>query len=264
MAPDPMEKEVAEARASGDLAGATAAATRWVKARPAQAAPRLALAESLIRGGAYERADAQLDLVASQDPKMAVRMALLRQLLRAEQSRSEVMAGKALPELLFDPDETIAAALSLLVDLNSGMACNTPESVHHFHVNGGADAVAFRDLDDRFAGLCEILSSTGKYFWIPLASIQRLEFRPVGSLFEQLWRPCDLEVANGPDGVVFWPMLYPSRADDSDAQRLGRATDWIGVQGISLGQGLRCFLAGDDIVTSHDLESLACTEAVLA
>src|SRR5690606_30522696 len=105
----------------------------------------------------------------------------------------------------------------------------------------------FRDLDDLTAGLFEVVTSTGKYYWVPVEQVEAVEFRPPRRVRDLIWRPAAMTVRDGPDGEVFLPTRYGERGEEADdAYRLGRATDWAGGDGAPvLGRGLRTFLVGD-------------------
>jgi type VI secretion system protein ImpE len=102
-------------------------------------------------------------------------------------------------------------------------------------------------LDDLTSSFLEVITSTGKYFWVPLEKIQRLEFRPPRLTRDLIWRSAQIEVAGGPDGEVYIPVLYPTAPPESDPQLLlGRGTEWIGGKGAPVrGIGQRTFLVGD-------------------
>src|SRR6201992_3106401 len=85
----------------------------------------------------------------------------------------------------------------------------------------------FRDLDDLNAAHIEVLTTTGKYFWIPTASIASIEFRKPDKRRDLLWRRANLSVNEGPDGEVFVPAIYFSR-NASPGHRLGHLTDYAG------------------------------------
>lgn len=239
--------------------------TAQVKAAPGNAALRVSLAEVLAAAGNLERADAQLDIAATQDPSWAVKTALLRQLLRAEKTRREVFEAKALPELLLEPTAAIEQALKLTVDCalapDQAVDLQSNESLPTAQLDDGPRLHPFIDLDDRTRGVAELMSSTGKYFWVPLEAIESAEFSPAQTLFEQLWRPCSVAVRGGPSGLVYWPAIYPPRSDDSDAERQGLVTQWHQAGGVTLGAGLRCFLAGDDVLPMSELTRLVIDKA---
>ena len=82
------------------------------------------------------------------------------------------------------------------------------------------------------ASFFEVLTSTGKYFWIPLERVELVEFRPPERPRDLLWRPVHMIVRGGPDGEVYLPVLYAGSAADADDQiRLGRTTEWRGDAG---------------------------------
>ena len=71
------------------------------------------------------------------------------------------------------------------------------------HVRGTCNDQAFedlRDLDDLTAGFFEVLTSTGKYYWIPMEAVELIEFRPPERPRDLLWRRAHMIVADGPDG----------------------------------------------------------------
>jgi len=108
----------------------------------------------------------------------------------------------------------------------------------------------FRDLDDLLGGYLEVLTSTGKYYWIPLDRVESLVVRKPERPLDLLWLPTELSVAGGPDGVVYLPAIYggPTPLED-EALILGRATDWVGQEDQAVrGQGLRTFLVGEEDV----------------
>ena len=85
----------------------------------------------------------------------------------------------------------------------------------------------FRDVDDLYAGFFEILTTTGKYFWIPTERVASLEFHPPRRPRDLAWRRATISVTDGPDGEVYLPAIYDCAEPDlADDLRLGQATDW--------------------------------------
>jgi type VI secretion system protein ImpE len=248
-----------------DLAAAISAQTEQVKAAPGDAAKRVSLAELLAVSGNLDRADAQLDIASTQDPSWSVKIALMRQLLRAEKTRAEVFAAKAVPELVLASTPVIEAGLRAILASQTDGAdeglSNDNGPWPTASINETASVTPFIDLDDRTRAIAEIMSSTGKYFWVPLTAIDSARFEPPATLFERIWRPCQLDIRGGPSGMVFWPALYPAAPGDTDAMRRGQETDWRNCGALTLGAGLRCFLAGDDIVPFDALSSLSVGES---
>jgi len=109
------------------------------------------------------------------------------------------------------------------------------------------------------AGFLEVLTTTGKYYWIPTERVSSIVFHPPRRPRDLAWRRATMSVNDGPDGEVYLPAIYDSGdLGVRDDHRLGSATDWIGedagapIQGI----GRRLFLAGDDAYSIMDLSEL--------
>jgi type VI secretion system protein ImpE len=238
---------------AAQLAEAVAAAVDDVKKRPTDESCRWFLCELLCFVGELDRADKQLDLIASQDPQAVAGVSLFRQLVRAELARREVFREGRVPEFLGAPDPILRAHVAALIELRSGHQARAGEILaqarDQIHpAPGVCDGTPFdeiRDLDDVCAPFLEVLTSTGKYYWVPLSTIASLEFRPPKRARDLLWRQADLSVNGGPNGEVYVPCLYAGTVDSSDQQlKLGRATDWIGEDPVR-GVGQRMLLVGE-------------------
>ena len=60
----------------------------------------------------------------------------------------------------------------------------------------------FRDLDDLTAAVFEVLTSTGKYYWIPVERVELIELRPVERVRDLLWRRARMVVLLRPTESV--------------------------------------------------------------
>ena len=235
------------------LEDALASLQAEVKADPANSGLRFKFAETLLLTGAYERADTHLDLVSTQDPSLGLRVALIRQLIRAQLWRSEVFTQGRAPEVIGDVTPEVSIALKILMNQHDGSEAarlRTEADAAAVEIKGLMDDRPFsglRDLDDRTADILEVLTSTGKYFWIPLRQIRSLDLQEPNHVRELVWRPATLDVADGPEGLVYIPSIYPpaGRPLDDD-HRLGRKTpppppppppDWFDVNGLTVGVG---------------------------
>ena len=248
---------------AGRLADAVAAAGAAVRKAPADLAPRVLLAELLMFAGNLERADVILDAGSVVDPQAAIVIAEFRQLLRADMARRQLRRDGRLPEFLGEPTEALAAILQAYVAQRAGDAAETAALAAQAEalrprVTGKVNGTAFddfRDADDLNAGYFEVLTTTGKYFWIPTERIESISFDKPKRARDLYWRRVNMSVRGGPDGVVYLPAIYGG--DDpaiSDELRLGRATDWIETaDGPVRGIGQRMFLAGQDLVSVMDI-----------
>ncbi|MFI5025099.1 MAG: type VI secretion system accessory protein TagJ, partial [Alphaproteobacteria bacterium] len=115
-----------------------------------------------------------------------------------------------------------------------------------------------RDIDDLTSSFFEVLTSTGKYYWIPMARVELVEFFAPERPRDLLWRRAHMVVSGGPDGEVFLPAIYSAAGEPlADSFRLGRATEWLGGEAAPVrGIGQRSFLIGEDSVPIMDIKTL--------
>ncbi len=253
---------------SNDLPAARAMLVEAVKRAPADASARYALAEVLILQGDFERADTHLDMASTQDPTLGTLVALQRQLVRAAVHREEVFTAGRSPDLVTEPTPVIETALRILLESReSDGAAAMREAADEAapELSGVCDGTAFttlRDLDDRTADVLELLTPTGKYVWAPWSQVVSLTLRPLERTRERVWRPAELELRDGPSGVVYLPMIYPAPADAmTDALRLGRETEWVDRACLTCGLGQRCLLVGEEMLSLSTITELTLTPA---
>jgi type VI secretion system protein ImpE len=251
---------------AGNLREAVAAALDDVKVNPSDTGKRRFLCELLCLTGDLERADRQLDVLTQQvDAEEMVNVALFRQLVRAEQARQQFSSDGRLPEFL---NNEVAPLLRMHLEaavlLRAGKqaeatALLTRAEEQRPKIAGVCNGQPFddlRDLDDVTASYFEVLTSTGKYYWIPMSAVDAIEFRAPVRPRDLLWRRALMTVHQGPDGEVFLPTLYAGAAGDPDDRvRLGRTTEWRGEAPVR-GFGQRMFLIGEEARTIMELQSL--------
>ncbi len=254
---------------AGKLAAAVDAANGAVRKAPTDLGARVLLAELLICAGNLERADVILDAGAQADPGAVMVMAEFRQLLRAEMARRQMRRDGRVPEFLGEPtaaQRMILAALGALRGGDLGEATRLAieaEAARPRAVGllAGSPIDDFRDADDLTAGFFEVLTTTGKYFWIPTERVENVLFHPPKRPRDLIWRRASMSVQDGPEGDVYLPVVYGSdEADLADALRLGRVTEWRDLApGLVRGVGQRIFMAGEEAVGIMDLTELAFT-----
>jgi type VI secretion system protein ImpE len=118
-----------------------------------------------------------------------------------------------------------------------------------------------RDADDLLASCFEVITTTGKYFWIPPERVAALEFHAPKRPRDLFWRRASMQVAGGPDGEVYLPAIYPpigATTAMTEALRLGRATDWqeAGAGGPTVGLGAVTILAGEEALTWLEMDKV--------
>ena len=260
------EPTVSELFEAGRLQEAIDAALVDVKKHPTDTDRRGLLAELLCFAGSWERADKQVDAIGQQDPQSIVGLSLIRQLIRAEVARQECFRHGRPPEVLAEPTESFRKSLEALVALREGDAAQAAILAAESErarpaiagTSGDRSFSGFRDLDDLTAGVFEVLTCTGKYYWIPIERVQSIEFQPPKRPRDLLWRRADMTVEDGPSGEVYLPAIYfPFDEEQDDQLRLGRGTEWLeGPQQPTRGRGQRMLLVGDDATGIMELTSL--------
>jgi type VI secretion system protein ImpE len=250
----------------GKLAEALAAQVALVRAKPTDLDARGQLVEFLVLAGELERADAQLETILAQSPAHVHGASLLRQLVRAEMARRDFFVAGRVPEFVATPSESVRLALEASIRLREGdgaaaSALLAQAAEARAPRAGKLDGTAFDDLvdlDDRLGGVLEVLTPNGKYYWIEFASLQAIEFDAPARALDLAWRPARIEVRGGESGSVYVPAIYAPTDGQSEALRLGRATDWVELSpgGAVRGQGQRMWLAGDEAVAALEVGKL--------
>ena len=259
------EQTAADLLRAGKLSVALTAAQAAVRKAPSDLSARVLMAERLIVSGNLERADVLLDAMSTLDPSTGIVVAEFRQLIRADMARRQLFRDGRVPEVLSDLTEAQRLQLAALVALrdkdmegaskNAAAAEEARPRLPGFHNDQPFDD--FRDADDLLAGNFEVLTTTGKYFWIPAERVLSAEFHPPKRPRDLIWRRVSMSVAEGPDGDVYIPVIYGSSDPTTDLLRLGRETDWTDPgAGPVRGIGQRVFLCGEDDVAVMDLVKL--------
>ncbi len=252
---------------SGQLTEAVTAATAAVKKNPSDLHARSVLCEVLCFAGDLERADKQLDAVATIDPESLVGASMLRHLIRAEISRREVFEAGRVPELVEKPSEALQKRLEALLQVREGehgraTALLAEAAELEPPLPGKLNGEAFegiRDMDDLLGPVLEVFTATGNYYWIPFAQIHSLELDKVTNLTDMLWRAATIEAAGDISGRVHIPAVYFGSSKHEDERvRIGRSTDWLqqSADAPVRGVGQKEFLIGDDAVGVMEIRTL--------
>ncbi|MGK0153419.1 MAG: type VI secretion system protein ImpE [Neolewinella sp.] len=273
--------DAAELYRAGNLAQAIEAATAAVRKKPADIVPRGFLSELLCIAGNLDRADAQLEIVTNQQPEAIAGVSLMRQLIRAARSRQEFFDAGRVPEVLSEPTPSVRKSLEAQALLRSGDTAGAAKLLQEVEetrpkISGtmisstmtaqgeaGKPFADLRDLDDLACSVFEVLTSTGKYYWVPMENVVSLSPRKPERPIDLLWLPAEMSVKDGPDGVVYIPSIYGSTALDGDASLLlGRATEWDeSAADIVRGTGLRMFLMDDADLSPFELGEIEFDQA---
>lgn len=251
---------------AGKLKDAIQTLNAEVRAKPADVDLRGFLAELLCFDDNLERADKMLDLMGTQDPAAALGLSLFRQQIRAEMARREFFGEGRVPEFLGDPPDHLKLHLEASLAIREGEMATAAKLLEDAEEQrpkvaglcNGEEFDDMRDVDDMTAGFFEVLTSTGKYYWIPTERIASVEMHRPERPRDLIWRRAAMDVSEGPDGEVFLPVIYVTPDLDVDERtKLGRVTDYAGGDGEPVrGIGQRTFLIGDEAMPILEIQSL--------
>jgi type VI secretion system protein ImpE len=255
----------------GKLKQAILMLTAEVKKLPEDINKRYLLAEFLCIRGELVQADKQLDIIIEQEPAASLHAALFRQLIRAEQARRQCFTEGALPSF-FNNEIMLAqqAVLKALVAMRENNLVTAYCELQKTNANlinlpgsyNDKSFVSMRDCDDFTASFLEILTSNGKYYWLPFTSISSIEFRPPIQARDLLWRRAHLHIYEGPEAEIFIPAIYIHTHKQDEMAQLGYETHWqYGDNQPTYGSGQRLFLIDDNAVPIMEIENLQFTRS---
>ncbi|MEQ1827161.1 MAG: type VI secretion system accessory protein TagJ [Pirellula sp.] len=237
----------------------------FVKKSPTDNGARFFLAELAAFQGDWDRVDRQLHSVVMQDKNASMLPLLFRQLVRAEIIREQVFQEGRSPDVVVELPEDC----QLQVEVCMALRLNQLEGISSLLEKSDAVRSAVRgtcngkpfdtliDMDDRLRGVAEVLTATGKYFWLPWNHITSIQFAKAERPLDLIWRKAEISVNNEIDGEVYMPVRYPSAATWKTEEQLGRTTSWQDhPSGLVTGRGQRSLLVGDEAVSIMDVESL--------
>ncbi|XQW83479.1 type VI secretion system accessory protein TagJ [Thalassotalea piscium] len=257
-------KKIQEMLQEGRLTDSIAYLEGQLRDDPLNVNFKSSLIELLCINGELERADKQLNSMVQKHPDFLIGASNLRQLIHAEQSRQDFLIGKAVPCLFSDLDEYIEAFMKLRVEINQGEQSSIKESSFALEEKrpevamqlNGEEVNEFRDLDDTLGAFIEIFGTDGKYYIAQLKDIDYINFKPVNSIIEQVWRRVDISIKDGPSGEAHIPVVYAN--SNTEAEKLGRETDWQELApDVLTGVGQKMWFVNDQAVPMSEFIKLS-------
>ena len=253
-----------EALARGELERALALQTAVVEANPSDSPARLFLFEMLVLAGRGAEAFLHLELVESADPAWPEVRRGFERVLQA-QARREPMLRR--PRFFLEPPAHARRRWNAALNHRQGLH----ERARHWldaadsvtpEVRGfldGREFVGFRDSDDRFASVLEVIAG-GKYCWVPFEQIAQVKFQPAEFALDSLFRPIDLVLEDGREVAVTLPLTYPSSCDAGEQFALAQAVDWKDDNGaLTIGIGAKVFNSGDEEISLSECQMIEFT-----
>ena len=218
-----------------------------VRQSPGDAKLRTFLFQLLAVLGQWERALAQLGVAGDLDPGALAMVQTYREALKCEALRAEIFAGEHTPVVFGEPEPWIALALEALklsgrgehakaaalraeafeqAPATSGRIVTTHDAPAGDAPPAGTPFTWLADADSRMGPVFEAVV-LGRYWWIPVQRVRRVQIEAPADLRDMVWVPAHFEWANGGEGVALIPARYPgTEAAEDDGLRLARRTEW--------------------------------------
>ena len=237
----------------GKLAAALDALQHAVRKNAADVKLRIFLFQLLAVLGQWSRSLTQLNVAGELDAATLPMVQTYREAIQCEALRAEIFSGARAPLIFGEPPAWLVLlieALKLDAAKNSeGAATARTQAFNAAPACGGSiDGVRFEwlaDADPRLGPVLETIVN-GRYFWIPMQRISRIEFDPPVDLRDSVWTPATFTWSNGAQTVGLIPTRYNgTAAGTDDALLLARRTEWEEGTGHGLGQRMLVTDAGD-------------------
>jgi type VI secretion system protein ImpE len=278
----PMEKRrLEELLREGRLSETLTELQNRVRKDPSNAKLRVFLFQLLAVAGNWERALTQLKVAGDLDPSALSMVHTYREALKCEALRSAVFAGERSPLIFGEPERWIALVLEALrlgaqgtvaqsqairdeafalAPATTGSIGGRATAAQATAGEGSAEQKFdwFADADPRLGPMVEAIVN-GRYYWIPVSRIKRIDIEPVADLRDVVWLPAHLTFATGGESVALLPARYPgSEAAEDPALRLARRTEWIDRgDDLFLGLGQRMFATDTGEYPMLDIQHIA-------
>jgi type VI secretion system protein ImpE len=219
---------------SGHLGDALAQLQAQIRAEPQNVALRTFLAQLLIVMGQWQRAVAQLALLREMSAEHIPMSRACELLIKCEEVRADVFAGKRAPLVLGEPPAWIAGIIQALkLDADGDAAAAAELRLDSFNLaeahSGTINGQSFEwimDADSRLGPVLEIVLDGG-YYWVPLERIHSVRMAAPEDIRDLVWIYADLTLDNEGQWSGFIPVRYPGTEQSSDdSLRLSRGSQW--------------------------------------
>jgi type VI secretion system protein ImpE len=239
----------------GDLGSALKELEGLVRKDPSSPKLRVFLFQLLCVLGDWPRALTQLNVAAELDASTLPMAQTYRQAIQCEALRADIFKGTRAPLIFGEPPAWLAQLLQALQHdadnpgLAAAMRAQAFEAAPASAGSINGERFAWlADADPRLGPVVEAIVN-GRYFWIPMQRIGRIELEPPADLRDSVWTPASFTWANGAQTVGLIPTRYNDTATGGDdGLRMGRRTEWVAdgpLAGHGLGQRMLVTDAGE-------------------
>jgi type VI secretion system protein ImpE len=240
----------------GKLTAALAALQDQVRKDAANPKYRVFLFQLLCVLGQWNRALTQLNVAGELDAATLPMVQTYREAIQCEALRGEIFKAANAPLIFGQPPAWLALVIEALkLDAAGDPVRADAARAQAFEAapacGGTIDGQRFEwlaDADQRLGPVLEVILN-GRYFWVPMERISRIECDAPTDLRDTVWTPASFTWTNGAQTVGLIPTRYVDTLSSTDeALLLGRRTEWIEagpLAGHGLGQRMLVTDAGE-------------------
>jgi type VI secretion system protein ImpE len=238
----------AELVQSGQLQGALKSLQAEIRDKPDDVRLRVFLFQLDCLLGQLDKALTQLQVVAGLNADTMMLAQIFRPVIACELLRREVFGGRRTPIVFGEPQDWMGWIIQANTLLAAGDFASSAKLRQQAFEAAPASAGTINgepfdwiaDADSRLGPMIEAIVE-GKYYWVPLCHVQKIETEKPTDLRDLVWLPAQFTWTNNGTASAHIPTRYPGTEDSpDDALRLARRTDWEEKPGDSfLGLGQR-------------------------
>ena len=242
-----------------------------IRKEPQRVDLRIFLFQVYCLQAAWTKAGSQLQVIEGLDAQALPMVQTYREALRCELLRRSVFAGTRTPLVLGDPQDWLA----WLLEANRLQSQGHLDQARELRAkamdaapatSGNINGEPFEWLADADSRLGPVLEAVlnGKYYWIPLQRLTRVEVDPPADLRDLVWTPVTLTFTSGGSNVALLPTRYPGAEDLSDDKlRMARGTEWTALaEDIWVGHGQRTLVTDQAEIALMDVRLIELHNAV--
>lgn len=226
-----------------------------VRAAPEDSKLRVFLFQLLCVLGQWDRALNQLTVAGELDASTLAMVQTYREAIQCERVREQVFLGQKAPLLFGDPEPWVALFIEAMLRDGRGEkeAARTlrDQAFEQAPASSGTlNGQPFEWLADADMRLGPILEAVinGRYYWVPLNRLAKIEIDPPIDLRDTAWMAAHFEFSNGGETVGLIPTRYAGTDLSDPKLALARVTEWNELEiGFFVGSGQRSLTtdAGD-------------------
>ena len=236
-----------------------------IRSKPADAKLRVFLFQLLCVLGQWDRALNQLTVSGELDASTLAMVQTYREAIQCEGLREQVFLGKRAPLLFGEPETWVALLIEALLregqgELDAARTLRDQAFENAPAVSGTIDGKAFEWLSDADMRLGPVLEAVinGKYYWVPLTRLSKIDIEPPTDLRDTVWMAAHLEFSHGGEAVALIPTRYAGTDLTQPLEALARQTHWDeSMPGFFIGKGQRVLSTDSGDLALMDIRSIA-------